>query len=124
MSAINGHGVVDLGAVKQAAAQREQVAANAQQIASGLLAQAGLLCPCGERVRGEAVVYFVLGEETMPTPAGPQVGLSLRAVTFHSRECPLAAVAEQTAIARRDGPAGRITWLDEKRAARARREQV
>jgi hypothetical protein len=123
VSAVNGAGAVDLAAVKQAAQQREQVQQNAGQIASQLLAQAGLVCPCGERVRSEAVIYFALGEETRPTPAGPQVGISLRAVTFHSRQCPLAVVAEQTALARRDGPAGRITWLDERRAARAKRAQ-
>jgi hypothetical protein len=123
VSAVNGAGAVDLAAVKQAAQQREQVAQNAEQIVSQLLHQAGLVCPCGERVRGEAVIYFVLGEETRPTPVGPQVGLALRAITFHSRQCSHALVAEATALARRDGPAGRITWLDEKRAARAKREQ-
>lgn len=123
MSQVNGAGAVDLGAVKQAASQREQLAQNAGQIAGQLLAQAGLICACGERVRGDAVIYYALGEETRPTPAGPQVGLALRAVTFHSRRCPHAVAAEQTALARRDGPAGRVTWLDEKRVARASRAQ-
>ena len=123
MSAVNGRGAVDLGAVKHAAAQREQVQANAQEIIQQRLQQAGLVCPCGERIRGEQVIYFVLGEETIPTPAGPQVTIGLRAASFHSRRCPLALVAEQTALARRDGPAGRVTWLDEKRQARAERSE-
>jgi hypothetical protein len=123
VNAINGAGAVALAAVRQAAEQRRQVAQNAPAIAANLPAQAGLVCPCGERIRSEQVTYFMLGEETVPTPQGPQATITLRAAAFHSRQCPLAVVAERNALARREGPAGRVTWLDEKRAAKQRREQ-
>jgi hypothetical protein len=111
---VNGAGAVDLSALKATAAEREQLAAS-------LLMQAGLLCQCGERIRGEAVVYFALLEGPVPTAQGPQPGIRVEARTLCSRTCVHAPAFEATALARRDGLAGRITWLDERRAARASR---
>lgn len=118
---VNGHGAVDLAAVREQGRQREALESQREQLTAQLLTQAGLMCPCGERVRGEAVVYFAVVDEPIPTPQGPQPGLNLRGVTCCSRTCAPAIVLEQHAIARRDGLAGRITWLDERRAARAAR---
>lgn len=121
---VNGHGAVDLGAVKQLADQHQRLDEQRDHITRQLLTQAGLQCPCGERIRGDGVIYFHIVEEIVGhTPAGPQLGLNLRAQTFHSRECMHAIMAERTAIARRNGPAGAVTWLDERRAARATRGQ-
>lgn len=119
---VNGHGAVDLAAVKQLAEQRERLAEHRDQLTSQLLTQIGLICPCGQRIRGEAVIYFDVLEQVRPTPQGPQVDLQLLARTFHSRQCPHAIIAEASAIAMRNGPAGRVTWLDERRAARHARQ--
>lgn len=116
----NGHGAVDLGAVKQLAEQRAQLEAQREQITAQVLTQAGLMCPCGQRIRGEAVIYFTIIDAIIPTPQGPQPGLNLNGTTCCSRTCAHAILLEDQAIARRDGLAGRITWLDERRAARAR----
>lgn len=40
---VNGHGAVDLGALKAQAAQREALEAQREQITAQLLSQAGLL---------------------------------------------------------------------------------
>jgi hypothetical protein len=116
---VNGHGAVDLGALKAAQAQRAQLEAQRAPLTDQLCTQMGLICPCGTRVRGEAVIYFTVIDTQIPTPQGPQPGLNLVGTTCCSRKCPHAIVIEASAIARRDGLAGRITWLDEKRAARA-----
>lgn len=117
---VNGRGAVDLGAVKAQAQQREQIEEHRAQLVGQLLVKAGLVCPCGERIRSEPVTYFALGEQQTRTPQGPRVELVLRAFTFHSRACEHAIAAEQTAIARRRGAAGEVTWLDEQRATRER----
>jgi hypothetical protein len=119
---VNGAGAVDLAALKAQAAQKEAFAEQREQLAAQLLAQAGLLCPCGERIRGDAVIYFTLVEAAVPTPQGTQLGLQLVGMTCCSQTCAQAVLLEQQAIARRNGPAGRVTWLDERRAARQARE--
>ncbi len=118
---VNGHGAVDLGAMKAVAQQREQVNANRGQIIAQRLMQAGLMCPCGERIRGDQVIYFILVDETIATPNGPQVNIAVASFVFHSHDCRLAIAAERTAVARRDGLFGEVIWLDEEREARAAR---
>jgi hypothetical protein len=85
--------------------------------------QAGLLCQCGERISDVPVIYYTLEEAMVPTERGPQPALKLGQHTLCSRDCAAAVLLEGTALARRDGPAGRVTWLDEKRAARAARDK-
>lgn len=116
---VNGHGAVDLAAVKAAAAQKEQLDAQRGDLEAQPLTQAGLQCPCGERIRGCPTVYYGLVEGQVPTPQGPQLGLNLVMHTCCSTTCPAAMACELEAVARRRGPAGEITWLDERRAARA-----
>ncbi len=120
---LNGRGAVDLAALKAQAQQREQLEAQREQITDQLLTQVGLRCPCGQRIRSDAYVYFMLIDQIVPTPEGPAPGLNLQAVTCCSRSCPPAILLEAQAVARRDGLVGRVTWLDERRAARAAREQ-
>lgn len=139
MAVVNGRGpvvrgAVDLAAVRDAQLAREQAerrvklaAARVEQqrdveqasgdAATRALQQAGLVCGCGERIKGGAVQYVVLTEQAQMTPQGPQAGLAVRAATFHSKLCPLAVAAERTALARR--PVPQVTWLDERRAADA-----
>lgn len=119
---LNGS-AVDLAAVKARADQRAALEQQRDQLTTQLLTQVGLMCPCGERIRGEAVIYFMVVEGEVPTPNGPQMGINLQSMTYHSRTCPAAIAAEAIAIARREGLAGRITWLDERREARASRGQ-
>lgn len=114
---VNGH-AVDLAAVKAAAEQRQALEAQREQLTNQLLAQSGLLCACGERIR-DGVVYFLIVEGPVQTAQGPQVGLNLIGHTFHSRECPHAILAETQAIARRPASGGPVVWLDERRAAKA-----
>lgn len=118
--AVNGSaGAVDLGALKAKQAQLEALEAQRDQLTAQLLTQAGLMCPCGERIRAVPTVYFTVVEGEFPGPQGPVPGLNILTHTCCSRECQIAATLEGQAIARRDGPAGRVTWLDELRAARA-----
>jgi hypothetical protein len=112
---LNGHGAVDLGAMKQQAQQREALEAQREQITDQLL---------GERIRAQAAIYFMLVDGPVMTPQGPQPGLNLNAVTCCSRECSAAIMLGASAIARRDGLTGRVTWLDERRAARAARQSA
>lgn len=105
------NGAVDLAALKAQAQMREQLEAQREEISDQLLTQVGLRCQCGNRIRGEAVIYFVVVDALIPTQQGPQPGFNLAGFTCCSDQ----------AIARRDGPAGRVTWLDERRAARAAR---
>src|SRR5262249_21674914 len=109
------NGGVDLGAVKAQAHMREQLEAQRPQLETQLLTQLGLMCPCGQRIRGVPTLYFVIAEGEIPTPQGPMPGLNLNTFTCCSRECTVAEQMELQAIARRDGPAGRVTWLDELR---------
>lgn len=92
--------VVDLAALRATAEQREMDARR-------VLTQAGLVCPCGQRIRGESVVYYTLVNDT---PHGGS--LSVLQATLCSKQCRLTRAAEDTAIARREGPSGRVTWLD------------
>lgn len=112
MSKVNGFNAVDLSALKATEEERVAQARHASM-------QAGLLCPCGERIRGEAIIYFVPAEVAVQTPQGVQKIPQLQAYTIHSRSCHLAIALEAQALCRREGPAGRITWLDEQRAAKA-----
>ena len=117
---VNGSaGAVDLGALKAQALQRHQVDQQRDQLTGQLLTQAGLMCPCGQRIRAVPTLYFSVIEG--PTPQGP-IGLNILVHTCCSRECQVAKQLEDQAIARRDGPAGRVTWLDELRAQRAARQ--
>lgn len=118
---VNG-AAVDLAQVKAAADQRAAIEAHREQLEAQLLTQAGLACPCGQRIRDKAVIYFAIAETMVPTPTGPAPALNLVAVTCCSRHCPAALANEAGALARRDGPAGPVVWLDERRAARALRQ--
>lgn len=113
---VNGH-VVDLGQMKQAAQAREQFEEQREQMTRQILTQAGLQCPCGERIRAIPTLFFTVAEAMIPTEQGPQPGLNLQVHTCCSRDCSAALIVQQTAIARRDGVAGRVAWLDERRAA-------
>jgi hypothetical protein len=113
----NGHGAaVDLGQLKAQARQREALEARRGEMEANLLQQVGLQCACGQRIRSVPTLYFTIAEAMIPTPQGPQAGLNFQVHTCCSRDCPQAIALDQVAIARRDGSAGRVTWLDEKRA--------
>jgi hypothetical protein len=104
------NGVIDLGVLKARQLEVDRAAAQAadpvglEQKARLCLMRAGLLCPCGTRVEGESVTYFTLVQER-----GEPV---LSVTVLCSRSCRLVGAAEGHAIARREGPAGRVTWLD------------
>lgn len=111
-SPVNGNaGAVDLGALRATDEQKAEAAERA-------MFQAGLVCQCGERIRGEAVHYFVVVQGRVNGPQGPQLAVRAQQHVVCSRTCTHAQLLELTAIARRQGPAGRVTWLDELRAKR------
>src|SRR5438105_4907308 len=92
MSSGNGHGfreppptagAVDLNALKRNTGAQDEV----DEAVVQLLARAGLICPCGERIRDEGVEYLALVKATVATPAGEQPSVGIGATFFHSRTC-------------------------------------
>lgn len=110
------HGAVDLAAVKARETQRQEFELQREALTTQALGQAGLVCPCGQRIRGAGVQYFLVVEVNQ----GPRSGMVVQSVTCCRKSCPAAGDLEITlAIARRDMASGAVTWLDEKRKAKA-----
>ena len=103
------HGAVDLAARKAFMLQREA-------LVTKVLVDAGLMCPCGQRIRGAGVRYFVVQD----VQQGDQSGVAAQAVTCCRKSCDAARQLEEIATARVDTASGSVTWLDEKRAASAK----
>lgn len=107
----NGHNAVDLGALKAAAAQREQIDAQRTQLTIQAMVQNALIRECGNPLPSTPVLYFAMHEA--PTPAGPQLGMFM--FTCCSQTCLPALRHEITALARRMGATGKVTLLAEGR---------
>lgn len=75
-------GAVDLGAL------RGPVKKQVEDAGLQILIQNGLVCQCGERIRDEGIMLFLVAKGIVPTPQGPQPGAQLGAPIFHSRDCP------------------------------------
>ena len=82
------------------------------------LRSVGLIGPCGKRIHGAGVTYFVAVEGPIQPPNGIELGLQTAIHVACSRECDAGKQLEEIAIARR-GEYGRVTWLDELRARHA-----
>lgn len=126
----NGHaipqhvaaGAVDLAARKAQAEQQQQINASRDRLIHQQLLHAGLVCSgCGSRIEGSGVVYFVLTDERVDTPTGPQIVPKVNQQMLCSKSCTLAPLAHERSFAHRDGPAGRITWKPQ--AAEAKHPQ-
>lgn len=114
------HGAVDLAAVKAGEAKRQQFELQHEALTNEALGMAGLLCPCGQRLRGAGIQYFVVRD----VDRGARPGVNVAAVTVCRKGCEAARDLEATmAIARRDTASGAVTWLDEKRTAKAASQQ-
>lgn len=108
---LNGHGAVDLAAVKAAAQAHEQLEAQRPALAIQLLTQSGLICRCGAPMSSVPVYYFTAVEGEVQTPAGPQLGVNLVGEACCQPGCPVAVELERTADAKRNGPTGKVTLL-------------
>jgi len=114
---VNGAGALDLAAVKAQALAHQQLEADRPRLILQLLAQAGLVCQCGQPMTGQPIIYFVPQEGPVQTPQGPQLGLNLTVHACCSRSCPAAGEIEKVAVARRQGPNGPVRLLNEGRTA-------
>jgi len=112
----NGNGAIDLSAVKAQAAAHEQLEAQRPQLILQLLSQAGLVCQCGNPMTGLPTIFFVPQEGPVQTPQGPQLGLNLNVIACCSDTCPVAVEVAKVAVARRQGPTGKVRLLNEGRS--------